>query len=95
MKLWRCELPCLGGYYESNAMVVAPDRDVAIERLLVCVRLWIEQRGKEYGSFGDIDAMSWEPGWTEGVDALMQRVEFEAMGGLAEVTAGWIVNVRS
>lgn len=95
MRLWRCELPCLQGFYDSTVVVVADDRFIAEAMVCNGVRAWLDERGREYGSVPGSDAMAWEPEWPAEIEKLMARVRAETSEKLTEIEAGWIVNVRS
>lgn len=94
MRLWRCELPCLQGYYASYAVVVAPDKAQAEARVLDAVRGYVKREAEWQGFVGAVDGYSWDDDWEEQVGKLMRQVEAEAKG-VVEVEDGWIVNVRS
>lgn len=96
MRLWRCELPCLGGFYASAVIVVATDdREQAAARVCEAVRSWIRGRAEEYGSLPNVDAMAWEDEWDAEVEKLMRQVEAEASANVKLIESGEIVNVRS
>lgn len=95
MRLWTAHLPCLKGFYASDAYAVAETRVQAAHLVLAAVSALLDKNAKEWGFFSPIDVYPDDPDWDDEVTAFLGKVHLEAQEWLEPVPGGAIINIKN
>lgn len=95
MKLWTVNIEALGGFYASDAYVMAADREDALVTVILGVTAWANKEIADNYYFGPVGMSPSDEGFAKAMAGFYTKVYSEAHAKLAEVEAGYIVDVRT
>lgn len=95
MKLWTVNIEALGGFYASDAYVVAADREDAIVTVIQAVTAWVQQEIEEKYFVHPVGMCPSDIGFAKAMAGFFTKVHAEVAEKLVEVEAGYIVDVRT